>query len=213
MNIKIGAVSILLFVVGAVCTHAQAQEREGISPDRRLKGGLAFSSLQNTEWETSTNIGFALGLSLDFRFTESFSLQPEVLYLEKGSRERVSGIDTEFDLTMDYVEVPVLAKYHLPAAGIFQPHLYAGPYVSFLIANNANVELVDNSDYTPDQLIREAKDTDFGAVIGVGSNLDFTFNTMSIEVRYSTGLTNAFDSPAAGSFRNGAFIFMVGFGF
>lgn len=201
--------TILLFICGLSCAFAQ---QEVITPERHIKGGLAFSKLHNTEWESSTNIGFALGLSLNFRFSQSFSLQPEVLYLEKGSRERVPGLDEEIDLTMDYVEVPVLAKYHLPEFGIFRPHLYAGPYASFLIANNANVELPGNNDLTPDQLIQQARDSDFGAVIGVGSNFDFTFNTMSFDVRYSAGLTNAFDRTGQ-TIRNGSLIFMVGFSF
>ncbi|MDR8391509.1 PorT family protein [Aliifodinibius sp. S!AR15-10] len=209
MRFKIFISGIFLLAFATVPLKAQDE----IKPDKRLKGGIATSSLTNTDWESSSAPGFVIGLSFDFRFTRAFSVQPEVLYLEKGSSERDPSLDIEFDLTLDYVEIPVLAKYHLPFDGFFRPHLYAGPYISFLIANNSNIELVENQQSTPDKLVNQASDTDFGGVLGVGTDLHFPFNTMTAEIRYDVGFTDVFNGAASQASRNGTLLFMIGFHF
>ncbi|MFH5884122.1 porin family protein [Halalkalibaculum sp. DA3122] len=204
---------LAVFLLGSA--SAQAQSQEEIKPDKQIKGGLVGSRLINTEWESSPAPGFAIGLSLDFRFTRLFSVQPEVLYVEKGSRERVqvSSLDTEFNLVLDYVEVPVLAKFHLPADGLLLPHVYIGPYASFLIENNSNTEIFENEQQTPDELIGEARDSDFGIVAGIGTDLDFRFNTVSAEIRYSAGFTDVFGGAAPQPARNGTVMLLIGFQF
>lgn len=209
MKLKVFFSAVLLLICGYTYSFAQ----QTIKPTKRLKGGLVLSKLHNTEWESSASPGFSFGISLDFRLSNAFSVQPEVLYHEKGGRERISSLDTEFDLTMDYIEVPLLAKYHLPAQGIVHPHLYLGSYAAFLIENHSNTELMNSDGSTPDKVINQAKDNDFGAVIGVGTDLNFAFNNMSAEIRYNAGLSDIFNDTVSQTIRNGSFSLMVGFSF
>ena len=204
--------SVFLFSVVA-CLPAVAQSQNVIKPDKHLKGGIVTSRLINTPWQSTPSPGFAIGLSLDFRMNPLISVQPEVLYVQKGGRERVSSLDTEFDLTLDYVEIPILTQIHLPTLGAVHPHFYVGPYASFLLENFANIELPESNQFTPDQFVEQVSNNDFGAVLGVGTDLDFTFNTMTAEIRYSTGLADMFDQSQSFSPRNGTLMFLVGFEF
>lgn len=205
-------ISSLVVVFLMFCTMPGLAQ-ETIKPDKRLKGGIVSSRLANTEWESSASPGFAIGLSLDFRFTQLFSVQPEVLYVEKGGREKVPSLNTEFNLTLDYIEVPVIAKFYLPTNTILQPHAYVGPYASFLIENNSNIELIDNEQLTPDKVVEDANRSDFGAVIGIGTDFNFAFNTMSAEIRYSAGFSDVFSGAASQSSRTGTLMFLIGFRF
>lgn len=209
MKNKVVITTFFLFV--SVSPYVFAQQE--IKPTKRLKGGITASRLVNTDWESSTMPGFAFGLSLDFRLTHYFSVKPEVLYVEKGSRERVPSIDIEFDLTLDYVELPLLATFHLPTSGLLRPHIYLGPSFSFLIENNSNVELVDNPQPTPDLLIEEASMTDIGGVVGIGTDLHFTFNTMSAEIRYEAGFLGVFSGATPNAVQNRAVMLLIGFQF
>ncbi|MDZ7694951.1 MAG: porin family protein [Balneolaceae bacterium] len=205
-------IAYLVIVITITCVGLSAAQNQQ-EAERRLKGGLAFSSLNNTAWESSSTPGFVFGLSLGFPLTDAFMVQPEILYIEKGSRETVQETGTEFNLTLDYVEVPVLAKYQLLDSGTIRPNIYAGPYAAFLIENHSDIEQPNSSEFSPDQLVQQAKDSEFGAILGAGADLHFTFNTMSVDLRYSTGLSNVFDVSTSQTIRNGSLIFMVGFSF
>lgn len=189
-----------------------AQEVE-IPSYKSIKGGIVFSSLKNTSFETHSNPGFAIGLSVDIRFHTSLSLQPEIFYIEKGSRVSTPSIDTDFDLTMDYIEIPVLAKYRLSLPGIAQPYFYSGPYVSFLIENNSSIEVMGDQEFTPDELVQEARNTDWGVILGVGTELNFTFNRVTTELRYGAGISSAFNDTIDRKIRNSFISLLVGFHF
>ncbi|MDX1639318.1 MAG: porin family protein [Balneolaceae bacterium] len=211
MNRKTGILALLLILT--VISPGIGQQTEEIKPDKQLKGGIVTSRLAGTEWSSTASPGFAIGISLDFRFSQLFSVQPELYYVEKGGREAVDELNTEFDLALDYVEVPLLAKFHLPASGMIRPHAYLGPYAGFLIQNSSNIEVMDARVSTPDKLIEDAATSDFGATLGAGAYMLFPFNTMSIEVRYSRGFTDAFAGSENSSSTNSTVMFMVGFRF
>lgn len=190
-----------------------AQQQEPLKPSNNLKMGVVLSHFANTDLQTAPAPGFTIGLALDFKLTDRFSIQAEANYIEKGGKVTDEILNTEFDLTMDYIEVPLLAKLRFPVVGKMTPHLLAGPYAAFLIENNSNSEVMNDQRYTPDDLVADAGSTDFGLVTGAGIELDFKFNTMTAEIRYSAGIIPAFISSTPGNIRNGAVAFLIGFRF
>jgi hypothetical protein len=89
-----------------------------------FKGGLSVAQHQGTEprefeytVSSATRRGFAVGLFLMLPVTPRFSLQQEVLYVQKGSRQDI-GVEIfdvpavlEVTYDMDYVEIPVVMRY------------------------------------------------------------------------------------------------------
>src|SRR5213078_3889348 len=88
------------------------------------KGGLNMTKL---EMSSSTEFWarYHLGLFANFRFAK-FSLQPEVLYSQQGSRDAYSADHSRSNL--EYIAIPVLFKWYTGGGFNFQ----AGPQVSFL---------------------------------------------------------------------------------
>lgn len=198
----------LLFLLGfAPVSNGQ----ELVEPDRGLKGGLASARFLNSPIDAESAKGFMLGVYMDFRFAQLFSLQSEIFYSEKGSKLFLPSFNNEFDLNLTYVEIPILVNFRPPAGGTLQPRIFAGPYAGILLNSSASVTLSGDNTTTPDDFVDEANDLDWGAVVGVGVDADLSFRTVLFEVRYSAGLTNTFNSSVAGDYKNGVLSILLGF--
>ena len=190
------------------------------------KVGVITANLTQTpaEWEQEQEYkaGFTGGLFLNYEFNEHFSLQPELLYTQKGVRDNLYDGLISIDLTasFDYVELPVLAIYTFSKEGGFRPFLYGGPNVSFTISSELELSAsilsttVDFSDLT--------HVTDFGLVAGGGAEYPFGKGTLLFDARFQIGFTNVIlsgDFEIDGStqtideddFKNYGFAFMLGY--
>ena len=151
--------------------------------------------------------------------TPVFGIQPELLYVQDGAKEKF--LNADLFLKFNYLQVPVLAMIDLPVGGSLIPVLYAGPYVSFLLDSKLPAEVEGNSmtggleDYT--------KSYDTGFVFGAA--LDFSLGTgkMTIEGRYNLGMTEIDDGIGTGitgledveksDMKNQSWMVMVGFAY
>ena len=155
----------ILFTVFAVCLvfAASAQFKGG------LKAGANLANLGGDVSGTDMLFSFHVGAYGQFGLSDALSLQPEVLYYGAGAKDDVS----EFKLS--YVAIPVMFKYALGESFNIQ----AGPQVGLLMkAEYAGVDLKDG-----------LKGTDFGLNVGAG----VTFGKLSVDARYSMGLSNIND--------------------
>ncbi|ETN96536.1 porin family protein [Zhouia amylolytica] len=186
---------------------SQAQEVEF-----GAKGGLNLfnrygDNVGNTDFRTSFHVG---GVA-EIKFTEKFSLQPELLFSSQGSKydlilDGFSEINapegTKATLTekLNYINLPVIAKYYV-AKGL---SLEAGPQLGFLASAKRDLEFSgDTMDFDVDD---EYDSFDFGLNFGLGYKLD---NGLFFNGRYNLGLTNITDNNV----RNEGFQFSVGFMF
>ena len=132
-----------------------------------LKAGANFANLTGNDADGFDGLtSYHIGAVLELNILENFSVQPELLYSSQGAKQ--DGFD---DVKLDYVTVPVLAKFYLISDRL---SLEAGPQFSFLVNDN-----LDNT--------FEKKDYDFAAVGGLGFN--FTKNIFA-QARYVVGLTD-----------------------
>lgn len=128
------------------------------------KIGSNFSNLNGGGLDGDNLTSFHVGALVELNLLENFSVQPELLYSSQGT-------DSNEDYKLDYVSVPVLAKFYLATDKL---SLEAGPQFSFLV----------NED-VPDQF--RTKSFDFAAVGGLGYNItSFLF----IQARYVVGLSD-----------------------
>lgn len=160
-KIILSAIAIMAFAF----TNAQST-RFGI------KGGLNLSTVVGGDVEdTKSLVGFHVGGFAEIKVVDKFYIQPELLYSAQGTK--VEGpFGEDYDIKLDYLNIPVLAKYYI--ADKFS--VEAGPQLGVLLS--AKVEGEDFKDST--------RSVDFGFNVGAGYN--FTDN-LSIGLRYTIGLS------------------------
>jgi hypothetical protein len=108
--------------------------------------GLSFSQA-NPEYgpwtyepQTLPKIGFSGGIAIEFPLSDKFSLQPEILFLEKGFRIEDVFTDTQNngyanlkdEIYLQVLELPVLLKYHF-TIGTTRMYVSGGPAVSYIL--------------------------------------------------------------------------------
>lgn len=166
-----------------LCTAACAQH--GVTA-KGLKIGFGFADI-STEYSelndlVDSRVGFNGGAFLTYSINRRFAVQPELLYVSKGAGK--SALFFSVTWSIDYLEVPVLAKFDLKPNGPLHPNLLAGPALGILLSSKFHI-FGDSYDVA-DGL----KSTDLGFVFG--GELDYRHITL--DVRYTLGLVNTIDA-------------------
>nr|WP_315256611.1 porin family protein [uncultured Flavobacterium sp.] len=169
------------------------------------KAALNIASLTGDVEGSSSLIGFQVGGFAEFKLSEKFAIQPELMYSAQGVKEKYEGGDFSEELTtkLGYINIPVMAKYYV--AKSFS--LEAGPQIGFLTSAKYKVEEegvsaeVDGKD--------NFNSVDFSFNFGAG--YDFTEN-ISAGLRYNLGLSNI-NKEGDASAKNGVFSVSVGYKF
>ena len=119
---------LLALAAGGVSTTRAQGVRIG------LKGGASYSTVvgQNVVG-AAYKWGFHGGILLNFKLNDRFSLQPEVLYSQKGTREDNSSTR----INLNYVDLPVMLRVAPGIGGLF---LEAGPQVGYLAGSDASID-------------------------------------------------------------------------
>jgi len=202
---------VILLALGA--TPAMGQMGTKVHPG--VRGGVDFMTLggDDANDDLSRRTGFMVGGFVLMDFEGVFALQPELMYIQKGSQREndVGGTTITTTTKLDYIEVPVLAKLAIPTDGLVSPTVFAGPTVGINI--NAKRESEGGGQTSTSDISDSVSGTDFGVALGAG--VDYTLNagTISFDVRYELGLTSVDDTDVDNSIRNQGFMVTAGFGF
>lgn len=146
-----------------------------------IKGGLNMSNF-NGDADTDGKTGFYVGGLVDIAVSEKFHVQPELLYSMEGADD---------DLGINYLRIPVMAKYYV-AEGF---SLQAGPELALKVSTE--------EDFLDDI----TTSTDFAIGIGAGYELS---NGLMFDLRYNAGLSNIYDGDGA---ELGNTCFQIGLGY
>jgi len=148
-----------------------------------IKAGANFSNIttndDNVE-DLEAKIGFQAGAMLKINLSETFAIQPEALFVRKGSKYKYLGADVTSNL--DYVDIPVLVvlqPFELPI------QIQFGPQFSYLLGTNVKYEnaiFSINDTYEAER--EDFEDYDLGFAVGLGLNLGNT----TIDLRFTQGL-------------------------
>ncbi len=152
-----------------------------------VKAGANYANFTGTDADGFDGLtSYHVGAILELNVLQNFSVQPEVLYSSQGAKS--DGFD---DVKLDYVTVPVLAKFYLITDKL---SLEAGPQFAFLVNDNLDSTF-------------ETKDFDFAAVGGLGLNIT---NNFFAQARYVVGLT---DTTKDAEIKNSIIQLSVGYRF
>lgn len=194
------------FVCLVTGQQASAQSRVGV------KGGLNVSNLFVDDVDDeNARIGLHIGLFGQIFSSETFAIQPELLYSAKGSKvDYGSGsFNQTVQYNLNYLDLPVLAVFKLGK----QVELHAGAYASYLLSVNASYE-GDLANGTDEIDKDNLKSYDLGLCAGLGFNFGTNFQ---VGTRYNYGMVKIADSDGAkaliGDARNSNAQIFVAFNF
>ncbi len=156
----------------------------------------------------STFYGLCGGLFLDYELTEGFSLQPEILYSEKGAIYKYGYGETI--IALNYLEIPLLMKVSF-MEGNLKPAILVGPSCGILLRAKRKVEnsvipsLSGEFDATD-----EVKRFDFGWALEVGCEYFTGWGSISLGVRSVKSVVSNDDSGRDLNLRNRVFSVLAG---
>jgi hypothetical protein len=166
-----------------------------------------------------SRFGIVGGLSFGFAPSKSFAIQPELLYVQKGTKFEAGMGDGKTTFKVDYLEIPVLIKFtpELKDSKI-SPALFAGPFVGLRMSGKAKSDGYGDASLDGEKDIKDSlKSTDFGITFGAGVGYKLTKGEVTFDIRYDLGFTKIIKAEAfdASSFdtKSTAIMFMVGYKF
>ncbi|MFP4416761.1 MAG: porin family protein [Chitinispirillaceae bacterium] len=198
------------------------------------KGGVGLSMFYGAEEDAVyddqiVKPGFIGGAFYEMALMEYFSIQPEVLFVMKGSRaeEEQEGITVDITNSLNYLEIPILLIGKLPL-GAITPQVFAGPAVAFRVGTGGSIELegegadairefFPTDDEIGESLDEQTNTIDFGIAMGAGVAIDFSPGEIILDVRYTLGLMDVYNEdevPEGEQFfehKNANLSFMAGY--
>ena len=180
---KVLFVLVLMLSAGII---ANAQFKFGI------KAGANFAGINDDDTDMKT--GVTAGVLGQFKFSERWAIQPEVLFNMQGAKYK-SG-STKIDWKFNYVAIPVMVQFYI----IDGLSVEIGPQFGILVSAERND--TDVKDYTES----------FEASIGTGVAYELSNVPVGFFARYTAGLTEINSSSALGTnlknyaFQLGAFV-------
>ncbi|MDR1180718.1 MAG: PorT family protein [Bacteroidales bacterium] len=213
---------VLLITLGLVLTYGlDAQLRYGV----KLGGTLSsIYSKYTGEGETESNnsdpkIGFKAGAMLEYSFSSSFALQPELLYVNSGGKykEEFEGGNESSKINFHQLQLPVNIKYKMGTDNL-KFYVAAGPYIGYIFAGKEkwnykwNYDGESDSDSGSDDIYGEnsrLKHIDFG--VGAGFGVEF-LNKYTVGAGYKYGIANLTKAENS-KIKTGTFDLSIGYFF
>lgn len=176
-----------------------------------IKAGVNFASISESatleQYESLKNnsvAGFQAGLSFDLGLSKVFTIQPEVLFIQKGGKSTYvinENNKVVSRLYYNYVEVPVLAKlkFYKEDGGGF--YLLGGPFVGLALGGKTKTTVTllgntttseDDFNFDNDNEADRQRRTDWGVSFGGGVKFGHVF----LDARYNLGINNLLDTDA-----------------
>jgi hypothetical protein len=202
---KKALLSLAILAGAASVAHAQTGTKYGI------KGGFNGSTFSGTNSAGSEyKAGFAAGVFANFGVSDNFSVQPEVLYSQKGaSIDDYAGINgTTYKNTLGYLDVPIMLRYNVgqDGKGFF---VEVGPQGSFVLHSRQFLQTSGNKT-TESTSTEDLNKVAIGYVGGLGYQIT---SGLQLGVRYTGDFSQVYKDNAGPNVHNSVFQFQVGYAF
>ncbi len=163
----------LLLSAAAVMAFSFATQAQEVKFGAKV--GVNIADLGGDAETDGSLTGLHIGGVAEIKLTETFSVQPELVYSMQGAavKDELGG---DADLKLGYLNVPIMAKYYL-MEGL---SIEAGPQVGFLMSAKAEDDDVKDG----------YKSIDFALNGGVAYDLPMG---VFFQARYSAGLSDIND--------------------
>ena len=159
-----------------------------------VKAGLNLANLtfDENELNSSSKTGFTAGLMVEIPVAKNFSIQPELLYSQQGTKisfsdQDVTNSNYKSTIDLNYLNIPVMLKYYVLKGLSVQ----AGPQIGILL--KANNEYNDNflgyDNHENLDLKKYSTGIDTSLNFGLGYQYKDKFYT---DLRYNISYSNVF---------------------
>jgi hypothetical protein len=172
---------IIIAILCGVVLTAAGQDKSSSRSNGGIKGGYNLAAVSfDGNGETDQRDGFHVGVYGESFISESFSIQPELMYSQQGYEIKSSS--GTFTQKLDYINLPLMLKAY-PSKNFF---LEAGPQVGLAISHKEVYEgfITTSREFDPNKF-------DWGMNFGAGFKTD---GGISLGVRYHLGLGDLYDS-------------------
>jgi hypothetical protein len=183
-----------------------------------FKAGATFSKLDTEGDDSAQDYLRKFGGGGFVRFgLGGLGMQAELLAVTKGSHASDADVGAEGGVRLDYIEVPVLARFGLGMNPGISPYIMVGP--SFAYNTGCSIEVSttngdDDADFSADCDDDMVKKFDIGATGVAGLEFRAGPGNILVEGRYTHGLLDINDDESnTGKVRNRAFAVMAGYAF
>lgn len=142
--------------------------------------------MSNSNLAKSPRIGIQVGGVLIQQISDTFSMQYEALYSQKGlvENQTLDHYKYKFEVNFDYLEIPILAKFKMGN----QWSLYGGGYAGLVLSKKVKVTVNDSSSRTETDISDDfANNLDYGFLLGAQVNIT---EKWQIDARYNLGLAD-----------------------
>ncbi|RTY91962.1 PorT family protein [Flavobacterium sp. RSP46] len=189
---------LILVMLFGMTLAVNAQNKSNNKSFGGIKGGYSLSSVQfDGNAETAQRHSFHVGVYGESFISNSFSVQPELLYSQQGYI--ITNSSGTFTQKLNYINLPLMLKAY-PSRNFF---LEVGPQIGLAISHreefNSGFSLFDtNQEFEPNNF-------DWGVNFGAGFKTD---SGISLGVRYHLGKGDIYEEGKA---QNRVLQFSLGF--
>ena len=197
----------VLFALVSIVSYSQLSWNAKVGMNMSNFTGDAFK-------DSKMRIGFNVGVGAEYQFTEMWSIQPSLMFTQKGTKMEASeqGVTATAKLNPMYLELPVLAAARFAIADNQNIVVKAGPYFAVGVAGKFKTEVSGNlggvsvKDILDDLGVpteadlfgsgdnkMDMKRFDFGLGVGVA----YEINKFFVGLDGEFGLTKLFDGKGA----------------
>lgn len=193
-------VAVLLGVLPAARGEAQLT----------LRGGVNLTTFVGGDAEdVESRKGLNLGAAIPLFHLGPIAIVPEIYYAQKGADRPTPGLGL-VEFSLDYIEVPVLARLNL-GGGMIRPYLQAGPSFAWQLDCSLSLSTIegDEGEDCGETLNEELRDYDQGIVFGGGVDFGFAgIGALNLDARFERGLARI--TKNGEDVKNQAFTLMLG---
>ncbi|MFV7235682.1 porin family protein [Flavobacterium sp. ZB4R12] len=185
--------TIALFI--GLTSTIKAQENTTNKSNGGIKGGYNLAAVSfDGDGETEQRHSFHVGVYGESFISESFSIQPELMYSQQGYV--ITNSNGTFTQKLNYINLPIMLKAY-PSKNFF---LEAGPQIGLAVSHKEEYDglFSGSQEYDPNSF-------DWGLNFGGGFKTD---SGISLGVRYHLGLGDLYDEGKA---QNRVWQFSIGF--
>jgi opacity protein-like surface antigen len=189
-----------------------------------IKGGLNLSKLDYKDdlqgYDFSFREGMNLGLFTEYNLSNDLLIHAEAIYSMRGTEYGLEeftwgGITVpahKFIQKLDYLEIPLMIQYNFLLDSKLTPNVFLGPVASFLL--NEKIEYIED-DISKGEVGQEdqIKSTEFGIILGIGTDYSLPSGKIVFDIRYHYGLTNVNNVEQGSKINSSTISFNIGYGF
>jgi hypothetical protein len=194
-----------------------------------IRGGMDLTRFVGSDAHNiESKAGLRMGGSYQLFTIGPIAIVPEFYYAQKGARQKESEpgvpLPVTLDFSLDYLEVPLLAKLYVPLAGVPQlrPYIAAGPAFAWNLSCEVKMDGGDLASQVQDcrgEQFRSAgtafRSADRGVVVSGGLDLRVLgFGAVNLDARFIQGLARLSEGSGEGTdIRNQSFSLTLGYSF